>query len=235
MMRPDDQPTTERSSAVNRLRASAGHPLIGAMAAGSPPPPAPPRAPGGRGRGDGGGRRFSRFSAPLHLFGGQRLHAAPTGGALRSRPGCQPAVLRGGQRDPHPFPDPFAPVADRLGPSNWWAQVEDLPLRGGEGRDPLTVSLLVRGGALDNVEVLEQGTGPGVWLSDRASDLMGLPRATSRRSARRGWASQACTATSRDRQWTTSGARTPTCCSSRAPSSSRHRRWCSSTETRSRR
>ena len=74
-----------------------------------------------------------------------------------------------------PSPDPFVPVADRLGPSNWWAQVEDVPLVGGtESTDRLTVSLLVRGGALDNVEVLEPGTGPGVWLSDRASELMGL-------------------------------------------------------------
>ena len=74
-----------------------------------------------------------------------------------------------------PSPDPFVPVADRLGPSNWWAQVEDVPLIGGTAStDRLTVSLLVRGGALDNVEVLEPGTGPGVWLSDRASELMGL-------------------------------------------------------------
>ena len=74
-----------------------------------------------------------------------------------------------------PSPDPFVPVADRLGPSNWWAQVEDVPLIGGtESTDRLTVSLLVRGGALDNIEVLEPGTGPGVWLSDRASELMGL-------------------------------------------------------------
>ena len=76
-----------------------------------------------------------------------------------------------------PSPDPFTPVADRLGPSNWWARVEDVPLRGGTaGTDRLTVSLLARGGALDNVEVLEPGTGPGVWLSDRAQRADGVAR-----------------------------------------------------------
>jgi putative ABC transport system permease protein len=61
-------------------------------------------------------------------------------------------------------------VADRLGPSNWWARVEDVPLR--TDADPtsdLEVSLLVRDGALDHVEVLDARPGPGVWLSDRAA------------------------------------------------------------------
>lgn len=74
-----------------------------------------------------------------------------------------------------PSPDPFTPVADRLGPSNWWARVEEVPLRtDGVGADPLEVNLLVRGGALDHVEVLESREGPGVWLSDRAAERTGL-------------------------------------------------------------
>jgi putative ABC transport system permease protein len=73
-----------------------------------------------------------------------------------------------------PSPDPFVPVADRLGPSNWWAQLEDVPLTADGATDALEVSLLVRGGALDHVEVLESREGPGVWLSDRAADRAGL-------------------------------------------------------------
>ena len=72
-----------------------------------------------------------------------------------------------------PSPDPFAPVADRLGPSNWWAQVESVPLTA-DGADPLEVALLVRGGALDHVDVVEHRPGPGVWLSDRAVEETGL-------------------------------------------------------------
>lgn len=74
-----------------------------------------------------------------------------------------------------PSPDPFAPVADRLGPSNWWARLDEVPLRtDAVGAEPLEVNLLVRGGALDHVEVLESRAGSGVWLSDRAAERTGL-------------------------------------------------------------
>ena len=72
-----------------------------------------------------------------------------------------------------PTPDPFTPVADQLGPSNWWASVEGIQLEPDAG-DPRRVNLLVRGGALDNVEVLERQGGDGVWISDRLVGLTGL-------------------------------------------------------------
>lgn len=74
-----------------------------------------------------------------------------------------------------PSPDPFTSVADRLGPSNWWARLDEVPLRTDDpSAAPLEVNLLVRGGALDNVEVLESREGEGVWLSDRAVERTGL-------------------------------------------------------------
>lgn len=73
-----------------------------------------------------------------------------------------------------PSPDPFAGIADQVGPSNWWAHVEDVPLDGGDRDSPLTVTLLVRGGALDHVDVVEQVDGPGIWLSTRAQEQTSL-------------------------------------------------------------
>lgn len=74
-----------------------------------------------------------------------------------------------------PSPDPFVPVADRLGPSNWWARVENVPLLTDDGaNERVVVSLLVRGGARDHVEQLEGRDGPGVWLSTRAAEQTGL-------------------------------------------------------------
>jgi len=73
-----------------------------------------------------------------------------------------------------PTADPFVPLADRLGPSNRWVRLEDLSLAGATPSDDTPASLLVRDGALDNVEVLEGSAGPGLWIPDRAAELTGL-------------------------------------------------------------
>ena len=88
---------------------------------------------------------------------GVSLHFAPTPSAVTSPPA-----------------DPLTPLRGELGPTNRWARI------GGAfaaGADPAVVeraSLLTRDGAHDHVDVLETAPGPGVWVSDRATELLGL-------------------------------------------------------------
>ena len=72
-----------------------------------------------------------------------------------------------------PAADPFAAVAEDLGPTTRSARVET------SLTDPATdisepVVLLTREGALDHVDVVEGTPGPGVWISDRAAGMTGL-------------------------------------------------------------
>src|SRR3546814_55787 len=71
-----------------------------------------------------------------------------------------------------PSDDPFSAVSDRLGPSNRWLSVQRAALVGPGGET--FASLLARDGALEHVEVLESGSGSGVWVSDRGAELTGL-------------------------------------------------------------
>jgi putative ABC transport system permease protein len=71
-------------------------------------------------------------------------------------------------------PDPFAPVAASLGPTNRWMVREGLALGTADGADDLGVTLLTREDALQHIEVLEERPGAGVWLSDRAVERTGL-------------------------------------------------------------
>ncbi len=73
-----------------------------------------------------------------------------------------------------PIADPLVPLADRLGPSNLWMRVKGVSLAGADPSEAEAASLLVREGALEHVDVLEGTPGPGVWISDRATELTGL-------------------------------------------------------------
>jgi putative ABC transport system permease protein len=72
-----------------------------------------------------------------------------------------------------PAADPFLPVADDLGPSNRWDQLEFLRLEA-QGSPGTPATLLVRDGALEHVEVLATSGGDGVWIPDRAAERTGL-------------------------------------------------------------
>ena len=69
---------------------------------------------------------------------------------------------------------PFRLLDDRLGPSNRWGRMSGLSLSGTEPADRRRASVLVRDEAFEHVEVVEGGQGPGLWVSDRATDLLGL-------------------------------------------------------------
>src|SRR5688572_20439323 len=72
-------------------------------------------------------------------------------------------------------PDPFAPLADRLQPSSRWVRQEAILLSPADDLENTTgAALLTRDDVLDHVEVLAVGDGPGVWISDRASELTGV-------------------------------------------------------------
>lgn len=73
-----------------------------------------------------------------------------------------------------PSPDPFLPVADRLGPTSSSVRIERIPLAPVAGGRDVDTALLARDGALQHVEVLEGAAGPGVWLPDRAAERTGL-------------------------------------------------------------
>src|SRR3546814_2897327 len=63
-----------------------------------------------------------------------------------------------------------------LGPSNRWLSVQRAALVGPGGET--FASLLARDGALEHVEVLESGSGSGVWVSDRGAELTGDRKST---------------------------------------------------------
>jgi putative ABC transport system permease protein len=70
-----------------------------------------------------------------------------------------------------PAPDPFAPLADKLGPTSQWVQVgTDLA---GPG-DTTPAFVLARDSAMNRVEVVDGSTDPGLWITDRAARITGL-------------------------------------------------------------
>ena len=70
--------------------------------------------------------------------------------------------------------DPFTPVADRLGPARRWVRLEPLRLTGADPQRRIDASLLARDDVADHIEVLEQTSGDGVWITDRAAERTGL-------------------------------------------------------------
>ena len=85
--------------------------------------------------------------------GATSLVAAPTGSALDT-------------------PDPFAPLAARLGPSLQWGRMETW-LEGAEPSSRTPVVVLFRVGAEAHLDVEDGATEPGgVWLSDRAAGMV---------------------------------------------------------------
>lgn len=73
-------------------------------------------------------------------------------------------------------PDPFVAVADRLGSTNRWTRLQLVPLASPEGAGgPVEqVTVLAREGALEHVDVVEDGGGAGIWVSDRAAEETGI-------------------------------------------------------------
>jgi putative ABC transport system permease protein len=67
-----------------------------------------------------------------------------------------------------PAADPYAPLADRLTPTNRWTELDQASVAG----ERMTV--LAREGATDHVEVLDGGDGAGIWITDRAAEHTGL-------------------------------------------------------------
>ena len=88
---------------------------------------------------------------------GISLHFVPTASALTSPPA-----------------DPFTPLRDHLGPTNRWARIDGALAAGADPTIVERASLLTRDGAHDHVEVLETTPGQGLWVSDRATELLGL-------------------------------------------------------------
>jgi putative ABC transport system permease protein len=72
-----------------------------------------------------------------------------------------------------PAPDPFLPLADRVGPGHRWVRLESITI-GAPGGAGERMSLLYRDDALDHVDVVEGGGGQGAWLTDRAAEMTGL-------------------------------------------------------------
>ena len=70
--------------------------------------------------------------------------------------------------------DPFAPLADELGPTVLWMQQRALLTPPADETRSTPVVLLARDGSLDHVDILEGSPGPGVWITDRAAAETGL-------------------------------------------------------------
>lgn len=73
-----------------------------------------------------------------------------------------------------PGPDPFAPLSDKLAPTNWWARVQLVTMASADGPGTTQASLLTRDDAADRLEILDGSDGPGVWITDRAAEATGL-------------------------------------------------------------
>jgi putative ABC transport system permease protein len=69
--------------------------------------------------------------------------------------------------------DPFAPLADTLGPTSRWARFPGV-LVGADPTDDTRVVVLTRNDALEHVDVIEGSPGPGLWITDRAARITGL-------------------------------------------------------------
>ncbi|HZA78303.1 MAG TPA: FtsX-like permease family protein [Acidimicrobiales bacterium] len=74
-----------------------------------------------------------------------------------------------------PPPDPFAPLADTLGPTASWARFRTTLVRPDGSRAP-EMPILARDDFLDHVEVVDGSPGPGLWISDRAATITRLER-----------------------------------------------------------
>jgi putative ABC transport system permease protein len=74
-----------------------------------------------------------------------------------------------------PGPDPFTALGDRLQPSSRWVRLDDFVLFSvAEPTRSTQATLLTRDAVFDHVEILEGGSGPGIWISDRAREETGL-------------------------------------------------------------
>ena len=83
-------------------------------------------------------------------------------------------VIPPGSGSPLGEPDPFAPLAEGLGPTTQWGRIET-SLEGPESSGSTEVVVLYRGEALDHVDVVEGSPRPGgVWVSDRLVATTGV-------------------------------------------------------------